>query len=505
LPTKKATPLTLCAISIAALAVQVACGGSSGTIHGGQTGYTNSNLKGTYTFFALGSDTQGVAPDQYEVGGVLVADGNGKVTGGEQTYSNAGGGHFNQNVTGSYSIASNGLGTITLNTGDASIGVNGTETLSVVILSPTSGLISQFDTSATSNGVLDLQTSTAMPTGGYAFSVLGAQSNTVLAFGGVFNIDNSPAAGDISGAGSVTDMDTPGNLQLAQSLAGTVSAPDSSGKVTIQLAAGFTTAVISFDGYIVDATRIQLVEHDGYATSGGTAIGQGSATGSFTTPASFSGTFVFGYYGYNLAGYGATAGVITADGASGLNNGLIDQTQGGTVISDTLTGSYANDGAGTGRVVLTTNFGANGTGPTIICYQTGGGQPIPVLHAETTAREAGVAYTQSGSSPSFSGTYGVGYTSVQFAVENDINGVITVSGGTFSGAANENIAFVPASNQKFSGGFSSGSNGRFTGMITANGSSDQYAFYFVDNTRAVLTQISGGRITLGNVRQQAAP
>jgi hypothetical protein len=505
LPSKKATPLYFCTILIAALSVLVACGGSSGTIQGGQKGYTNSNLKGTYTFLALGSEAP--SSDQYEVGGVLVADGNGAITGGEQTYSNTVGAHAD-NVTGSYSIGSNGLGTITLQTGDTGIGVHGVETLSVVILSSSSGLISQFDTSATSNGTLDLQTSTTMPTGGYAFSVLAARvpANTVLAFGGVFNIDNNPSTGSISGTGSVSDLAQAGANAMDSTLSGSVSAPDSMGKVTLQLAAGFTGAAISFDGYITSATRMQLVESDSFATSGGTAYGQGAATGSYTTPASFTGPYVFGFNGFNFIGYGTYAGVITSDGAGNLTSGLIDQAQGAAVISDTLTGTYANDGAGSGRIQTATNFGTNGVGPTMIFYLAGTGNPIPVLQVDATARSAGTGYVQGSATPSFSGAYGIGYsTATLFAGQDDVNGVITATDGSFSGTANENFGFAPATSQSISGGFSSGSMGRFTGTVSTNGSSAPCAFYFIDSTHAIFIQTDGNQATWGSIRQQAAP
>jgi hypothetical protein len=505
LPTKKATLFPLSAISIA-LSVLVACGGSSGTIHqGGPTGFSNSNLKGTYTFLALGAEAP--SSDQYEVGGVLVADGNGNVTGGEQTYSNTVGAHAD-NLTGTYSIGSNGLGTITLQTGDTSIGVNGVETLSVVILSASSGLISQFDTSATSSGTLDLQTSTTMPTGGYAFSVLAARvpANTVLAFGGVFNIDNNPSTGTISGAGSVSDLAQAAANATNATLSGSVSAPDSMGKVTVQLTAGFTGSSISFDGYITSATRMQLVENDAFATSGGAAYGQGTATGSYTTPASFTGPYVFGFNGFNFIGYGTYAGVMTSDGAGNLTTGLIDQAQGATVISDTLTGTYTNDVAGTGRIQTATNFGTNGAGPTMIFYLAGSGNPIPVLQVDATARSAGTAYVQGSGTPSFSGAYGIGYsTATLFGGEDDINGVITATDGSFAGTANENVGFAPTANLPISGGFASGSMGRFTGTVSTNGSSAPCAFYFVDSTRAIFIQTDGDRATWGNIVQQAAP
>jgi len=437
-----------------------------------------------------------------------MADGNGTVTGGEQTYSNSVAAHAD-NVTGTYSIGSNGLGTITLQTGDSSIGVNGTETFSVVILSPSSGLISQFDSSATSSGTLDLQTSTAMPTAGYAFSVLAIRvpADTVLAFGGVFNIDNNPSTGSISGAGSVTDLAQAGGNEADLPLSGSVSSPDPMGKVKVQLTAGFTVDPISFDGYITDGTRIQLVENDGFATSAGTAYGQGSATGSYTTPASFTGTFVFGFTGYDFVGTGSYAGVITSNGTGGLTGGQIDQVQGSAVISAALTGTYANDTSGTGRVQGTTVFGnpVNAAGPTMIFYLAGAGNPVPVLQMDTTARSAGTAYIQGGSAPSFSGTYGMGYTSSTLFSEDDVNAVITATGGSFSGTANENVNFVTAANQSISGTFSAGSGGQFTAMVTTNGTTAAYAFYFVDSTRAVLIETDGNQSTLGTIRQQAAP
>jgi len=504
---KKAILVPLGAISIAALLVLAGCnGGTSSSPTGGQTGYSNSNLKGTYTFVAMGSDTP--SGNQYEVGGVLVADGGGNVTAGEQTYSDTVGAHADK-VTGTYSIGSSGLGTITLQTGDNAIGVSGTEILSVVILSPTKGLISQFDTSATSSGTLDLQTSTAMPTGGYAFSVLCATvpTSSVLAFGGVFNIDNNPSTGSISGAGSVTDLAEAGLNEMDLPLSGSVSAPDSMGKVTVQLNPGFTSAPISFDGYITDASRMQLVENDGFATSAATAFGQGSATGSYTTAASFSGAYVFGFYGYNFVGIGTYAGVITSSGMGSLTSGQMDQVQGATVISDTLTGTYTTDATGTGRIVTSTTFGttANGAGPTMVFYLAGTGNPIPVLQVDTKARSAGVAYVQGSGTPSFSGTYGMGYTSATLISEDDVNAVITASGGNFSGTANENVAFVPASNQSISGGFSSGSMGRFTGQVSTKGFSAQCAFYFIDSTQAILIETDGNLATLGSIRQQLAP
>ena len=512
----KTTRLTLLAIAIAALSTLVACGGGSSSSNPNppSTGFTKASLKGNYTFFALGQDVYGPNSGTgfYEVGGVLVADGNGNITGGEQTYGNSNTA-YEDTFTGTYSVNANGLTTITLNTGDLSIGSGstGTETFAVTLLSTSSGQISQFDASATSSGTLDAQTSMAMPTAGYAFTVLGADvaNNAVLSLGGVFNIDNNPSAGTISGAGSVSDIDDSGTLSLAQTLSGSVTAPDSFGRVFISLTAGFTTTPIVFDGYIVDSTHIRLVEDDSFGITGGTAIAQSSATGTFTSNSAFSGNFVYGFFGYNIGGAGADTGTITADGGGTLTGGLIDQNQAGTVISDTLSGTYAVDNTGTGRVVATTNFGVNGTGPRLIFYLTGNGNPVPMLQTDIFALASGTAYAQGSGTPSFNGTYGVGFDSIDTNF-NESNGVaqITANGsaGNFSGTANINETFLPASAQTFNGTFSSFTGGRATGTITVNsGTPITNALYLIDSTQGFVIETDSTAVTLGTVRQQVVP
>jgi hypothetical protein len=411
------------------------------------------------------------------------------------------------------------MGTMTLNTGNTNIGINqtGTETFSIVMLSASKALITQFDSSATSSGSVDLQTAATLPTGGYAFSVVGADvaNNVPLSFGGVFNIDNNPSTGFVSGAGSVLDINDGGSLSLAQSLSGTVTSPDLStttpdafGKIAISLTVGSTGVV--FDGYITDSTHIQLVEDDSFGITGGTAIGQGAATGTFTANSAFSGNFVYGFSGYNILGDGAVAGVITADGAGNLSNGQIDLNFDGMVLSDTLSGTYAVDNTGTGRVVTTgTNFGSNGTGPTMIFYLAGNGNPIPMQEMDVVSYAAGTAYPQGSGTPSFNGTYGVGFDSVDTTF-SETDGVAQIaansSARTFSGTANINEDLSPTSTQTFNGTCTSITGGRADGTLTVNGGTPiNNALYFVDSTRGFIIENDSSAVTLGVFRQQVAP
>src|SRR5258708_23938937 len=94
------------------------CGkGSSGSSISSPTtpvhaaGFTNANVSGGYGFGVAG--TSGAVP---EVGtGVVTADGNGNLTGGEETV-NIGGISCHATFTGTYSVNANGTGTVTLNT-----------------------------------------------------------------------------------------------------------------------------------------------------------------------------------------------------------------------------------------------------------------------------------------------------------------------------------------------------------------------------------------------------
>ena len=186
-------------------------------------GFSNATLNGAYVFHVTGRDTFAkVPPGAYGIVGVLDADGQGDITDGEQLYSDQPYSKLDS-ITGSYSIDMDGRGTITIDTGDSHIGVNGVETFSIALLSGTNGLMAQFDASATSSGGLDLQNTQASKTilaGGYAFVSSGVDVNDprgAMGFGGVFNVD-SP--GNISGNGSVADVNDNGVVTAAATLSG---------------------------------------------------------------------------------------------------------------------------------------------------------------------------------------------------------------------------------------------------------------------------------------------
>lgn len=465
----------------------------------------DSSLKGTYVLQAQGVDSN-FSP--YQFGGVIVFDGNGGISSGEQTVN-----FFDPttdslvtksdtNLTGSYFLGSDGRGIITISNNDTDIG---TESFSFVFLSSSQALIAALPTSTltiSATGTMELQTSTDAPSGGYAFAVSGVEVAKMLplAFGGVLNID-SPNT--ISGNGSVSDEILAKKVNASGvGLSGTLMNPDSFGGVTLNLTAGFSPkkSPIQFTGYIVDNTHIKLIESDntsgtGFGSTAGLAIGQGVATGTFTDNTSFSGTFVFGVPGVDLSNSNiepstlTSYGLFTADGSGNLTNGFTDtflllntaqgttaQPQTGAQISAAFGGTYAVDSSGTGRTSLTfDNFNPNpkhGYQPVFFFYLTGNGNPPLVLEAGDThypSLGAGIAYRQSAAPLTFSGDYGFSFTQ-QNGSENDgtaqMNANSTVTPPSLSGFADLNLDFGANPDQPFTGSFSTPvSNGLFQGTL----------------------------------------
>jgi hypothetical protein len=543
----------------------------------------DANLQaGTYILQAQGADNGGVTG--YQFAGAIVLDGNGNVTSGEQTI-NFFDANFRVNALvsksdaitgGSYFLGSDGRGTITIETTDTDIGYsgatpgNGVETFAFVYLSSSQALISQMDlgsatTGASATGTLDLQTSTAAPAGAYAFVVSGTDvvKAEPVAFGGVFNVDSATG---ISGNGSVTDEILAKKVAAtALGLSGTLTAPDQFGGFTLNLTVPFGTAnkpiPVQFEGYIVDAAHIKLIESDdisgnaaAFGTTAGFAIGQGTAAGNFND-ASFSGTYAFGVTGVDLSvnnpGYipftSTAVSLFTADGAGcqtdscngytdtflQLNCAQLTCTKGqeipGAQISYAFTGGYSVDSTGssdpgTGRGSLNSITFPPALkpaySPTVFFYLTGltgTGEPAALVLAGGDSHYpsvgTGIAYLQSGTA-AFTGDYGFSFTQLNSTGENDGTAQLNANPTAtppVSGLADVNIDFGADQDQPFTGTFSTPTAaapfaGSLLGTISANSVvfSPQIAVdnYFIDSGHGFwietdLISQQSGQVSLG--------
>jgi hypothetical protein len=468
-------------------------------------------LSGTYVFRVQGNNGS-----NYQIAGVLVLDGKGNITAGQETVNNLSGVStpaFSTAYTlqpasaaaSTYFIGPDGRGIITANfqpINSSSAVTPFTETFSLVVISSAEALIAENDQGcnpvgtggncpvsapfgATGSGTFELQDATAattMPSGAYAFVVNGIDSSSAngpgqgsplpTAIGGVFNIDNNPAAGDISGNGSLADQDyfeakpngpspkltscEPPTSVTPSPVTGSVSAPSSVGVVTITLTGtcfGTTTpATIQFAGYIVDSQHISLIETDDVSGSGGfltsgIAVSQGSAAGTFTS-ASLSGAYVFGILGTDsqFGFIGSTSsltsvGTVIADGLGDITSGITDTFMWdipAAFAAAPISGTYALDtyGAGgttsLGRADLTLKFTVTAPKPkpTMLFYLTGNGTAPLVMYAGNSdpnypAVGTGIAYPQPSSTLNFGRpeTYG-SYFTQESGAETDGSGPI---------------------------------------------------------------------------------
>ena len=308
-----------------------------------------SVLSGTYVIQTNGIDVSG-AP--YQRAGVIVLDGNGNITAGEQTVNftdpNTGVPTCTSDgiTGGTYFVGVDGRGSLTIITGNSNIGQQGAETFSLVVLSSAKVFVTKADdlsrpvsSNETSTGTLDLQSSTTVPGGGYAFVLRGATLGaTAVGIGGILNVD-SPNA--ISGAGSSFDVafnDGSGTVTSSSSVSGATGTPDSFGTFPISLTTDFGT--IQFSMYVIDSTHLAVIETDagsnaGFAVSAGQAIGQGSATGTFTSNSTFHGAFALEVFGQDLSSSAnslASAGRFIAGNAGTLTAGYLDEIQAGLLL-----------------------------------------------------------------------------------------------------------------------------------------------------------------------------
>jgi hypothetical protein len=467
---------------------------------------SNALAPGNYVFSNHGADP-------YSVSGVFTVTAAGAVTGGEQDLVNLDGAVHDVITGGTWAASTDGNVIITLVTADTEIGVAGVETLDATLVSSAKALITEFDTSASSSGTLDLQTSMAAPSGGYAFSAAGLDSDGFpLALGGVLNVDS---AGAISGTGSIFDINdgaAVGPLQDQTFTASTISTPDALGMVTFTLNPSVASGVdqLVLVGYIVDATHIQLVETTDTLAGilGGTALGQGSATGTFAVSSIAGSSFVIGAAGSDANGALQMAGVVTANsdgttvsGNLSMNDIVTQTAQGGVALASGAT--YTVDS--TGRVTLTglTDTAADFT-YTLQLYLTGDGQAL-VASMDLGDIAEGVGFAQSGTfnAASFTGSYGLNVTQVVAGNEYDGVGPVVADGvSTLTGFVDLNEFMVPVVNLPLSGAFTASASGVFTGTITGVDSvsavtADNFTYYVADGTEVVAIQNDADQLSLG--------
>lgn len=476
---------------------------------------------GTYVFSVTGEATtaQGSSP-YYFLAGTFTVSG-GTITGGEQDYVDSFiYGTQDAITSGTVTATADGNLLIVLNVpGDTNVGVNGVETFDITAFSTTRARIIAFDNDTTASGRMDVQSSTAAPSAGYAFFTGGEDgSGNPVAIGGVINIDTP---GTISGTGSIFDANDNGSgtTYLNQTFStSTVSAPDAFGRVLFTLNPTANFPQINLAGYIVDTSHIRLVEQEPSSstfngTMGGIAIGQGTNTGALTSVSGNS--YVAGLAGLDPTGVLLSAGVITTN-VGGTISGAINYNDLGKTVPmtpSTITGgTYTVDPSGIGRVTMTSVTDGN-VMLNLQAYLTGSGSEaeITIISMDTGDIQAGYGFLQSNAgsftAASLSGTYvldATGFSPASGEPELDAVGQIIADGvGTLIGTVDLNYFGVSQTAPvTASGTFAANANGAFTGAITGldvttSTNADTFVYYLIDATKAFAIETDTNQLTLG--------
>jgi Tfp pilus assembly protein PilX len=488
---------------------------------------SNASLTGQYAIAATGIDANGF----YAVAGSITTDGNGNITGGEEDFSDPTTSALSS-VLGTYTIGSDGRGTLTLNTSAV-----GTQVFSVAISSSSHGLIIEADGVATSSGTIDLQSSASfvggVPGGTLVFTTQGwdLSDSAGSTFGGALNTTPS-AAGDGSGTivtgaldfsdeGFVSSID----LSTIPDLGYTVF--DGNGRSVLSSA----TLGLSFSLYMVTPGVYRAVETDNSFVEGGSFMNSAPAFAVSSTnvstwdPSQLTGPFVFSDNGQE-SGSGAVGfvGQFTTDGVSAISAGFSDSNEAGVVTSAAVTGTYAfpSDFAGNLQPRLLVQF-ATGNGSTggLSMFFVYLGDPTvnvldpnnPIVGAGALLADADAVAVGTGSvveqSPAvFQGNYAVGLQlNAQNSDEEDFVGQgltnATTSTITGNGDIADSTAFLLDIPLVVTYAADPNNPGRFTATLSLEASPPlDFVIYQTSTQQSVMNGVDPTFVGIGSLIQQ---
>ncbi|MGA9527289.1 MAG: hypothetical protein WBS24_04150 [Terriglobales bacterium] len=464
---------------------------------------------GTYVFQMSGEDNNSQA-SFYVAGAFSVQDN--LIQGGKQDFIDS----FNGS-TGTDAIATDstiatttdGNVQIVLDTGDTNVGVNGLETLNIALTTPSSGLVTWFDSFASGTGTIALQTSAAQsaPLNGYAFLASGLDSGgSNTGIGGVVNVNASGAI-----ASSVFDLNDGGGVEQDQSFDPTLSSvtdpgSDPYGRVVFKLVPlGDPGDEVDMVGYILNASAIDLVESaDPFGgTMGGIALAQ--ASGTFNAGSISGKSYVVGAQGADFNG--------DLDFVGSLNFNSNGSVTGTVSFNDTLNtesqssvsgGSYTVDP--TGRVTITglTGSGLNnpslsgapgsnapqGSVPTATLqfYIAGNGNAL-MASMDANDETFGPAFQQT-SAATFSGSYALGAIGLGNNGFWSAAGPVSIASGTVNSGSFTDFDYLNGSSavqtpDQAVTGTATTTSGTLKGLdADTPADSDTFDIYVIDDFRA---------------------
>jgi hypothetical protein len=497
--------------AISGIFLAVGCSSNS-TPTSNNSGFSNSNLSGTYVVAISGLDINASAGTEsfFAIVGTISADGQGNIKGGTVDINDpdlGGTGLFlGQAVSPStYSVDSDGRGTATLVTPAKTFG------LYFVLTSTGHALITRFDSSGSGSGTLDAQGSASQSSlTSLAFSLSGGVDSTGASVGtvGAFTLNSSgtitpSGIQDVNEGGSsiggLTGLTLTGSVVLGTSTSGTA-----------QLNTGFGS--LAFDVWVIDSTHLKLIETD---TSGLTLSGD-----AFTQQTSFTaGQLVFTLSGLDSSFTSpvVAGGYVTTDAQGDLSNGLEDFNDNGTVISTVQDFGGSCTTFSAGRCQLTLPAFSNGAAQTFqfAAYPSSGG--VQLLEIDGHGLLQGVAYAQTATSFAASEGYGLNLSGVNSNGEVDdiaqfdagAPGTSTTTTPNVTGVLDENDLGNPLQPTNLSGIYIPDSPATGRGSITATTTGTAIGgltleYYVVDGSTIVFIEVDSSQLSVGTFQLQGA-
>jgi hypothetical protein len=451
------------------------------------------------------------------LGGAVVGDGTGNITGGELDFEDLGGGPGSYNATNvglvpsTYSIGTDGRGQITLTgnkitiqnyvNGNFGFGVKNSITLSVVFVTTSHALLSETDAFGIATGTLDLQNATDLAafqngtagfSGTYSINLTGAETaspNPKFFVEGALSLTSSGASNaesayiaDQSDKGAITSIALTSNSNKpfsSNSVAGL------SGEINLDSIKLGLSAITNLNVWMIDAKHFVVTDLDSVVSGtpsvivSGYLVAQPSSTG-------LSGTYAFAEAGESASPAlvpQAVGGFFACDPTSSTGpTGTLDVTPlGGTSVSVTGIHALCKTGSRGRSTVTISNAGTTGVSQLVVYPTVDQGLFLMELDGGAAGTSGpsggGVARSQTLSNPipptAFSGKYASNFLATTslgveaFAGQIDSDGTSKLSG---TADVNSFVASpplgTPSSNAVLSGSFTAPADGRFPLLFT---------------------------------------
>lgn len=506
--------LASCVVLLSVFAA-VGCGsyGGSSTLINPQGNFSNASLNGAYVYEIHGAAANNFGSfSPYREVGVFVADGQGnigKTTPGsdDASFSATGIG-----VTGTYTVAKDGTGSITMTS------QLGTINLALTMVSNSKAYLMEADGAGTTGlavnavGVAELQNSAAAattPTGPFVFrihqevSLNGGPESQV----GAFNASTS-------GINGAMDQNAAGTL-TSPSIDWIFNTPGALGRGTGTYTNSATNATNNFIYYIVSSSKVDILVTDTGVVGSGTAEAQSGAVGN-----GLSGTYAFGSVGDDSAcasGFCGTVAVVGEFNASGGNmTGVEDNDVDGSVNNSVATADCYTASAN-GRVAVTNLSGNSCSTNVLQVFWMVNPNRAFFLDASPSQFDDGTADLQTASnfsSSTLSGQFALimgGIDSTPQQVGLPVQMLTRVGTLQFNSGGKLTLNELANASNTGGGGQSPGiltgsqttaTNGRITGSTGNGGGGVDFVMYAVSGSQAYVLQNDSGVITAGTLELQ---